>query len=487
MRLTLRPRSPGDLDGLFRLGGLALVAALASALTLKLGGLAGPFAALCLLPLAAALWTAEPTPAGEGAVLSLAALAVVVLGRSLGWAERAAPDWISPLLALGAVGTVLSLMALGLLRLLGRIRLRAQVAEAERTTLHRLLVEQPGLMLMLDGQDRVRAAFGEAPVEVSAERLFASGLAGAFPADSDALQAAVQRTRDEGFAEVRFGPRPLLLRLRRNGGDRLVGHVLDAAPERARAQALQAERDAALAASTAKTRFLADMSHELRTPLNAVMGFSDVMRSRLFGPIPDRYGEYAQLIHESGGHLLALINDILDVSKIEAAKYKLQLERIDAREPVNAALRLLRPGADEAGVHLRAVLPSAPLPAELDPRAVRQMLLNLVGNALKFTPRGGQVTVTLDAADGQLELTVADTGVGIAPEDLARLGRPYEQAGDAASQARGTGLGLSLVRALAGLHGGTMSIESALGEGAAVTVRMPVLLAAAADDDAPAA
>jgi cell cycle sensor histidine kinase DivJ len=216
------------------------------------------------------------------------------------------------------------------------------------------------------------------------------------------------------------------------------------------------------------------MSHELRTPLNAIMGFSDIMRARLFGPLPDRYGEYADLIHESGRHLLDLINDVLDVSKIEASKYELQLETGDAREPVQAALRLLRVQADEAGIGLRGVLPAEPLEATLDKRAVKQMTLNLVSNALKFTPRLGQVTVTLAAVDGALELTVADTGVGVAPEDLARLGRPYEQA-EAGRAVIGTGLGLSLVRALAELHGGSMVIESALGEGTAVTVQLPVL------------
>ena len=227
-------------------------------------------------------------------------------------------------------------------------------------------------------------------------------------------------------------------------------------------------------------RFLANMSHELRTPLNAIMGFSDIMRARLFGDLPAKYAEYAELIHESGRHLLDLINDVLDMSKIEADKYELRLDTFDARDPVNDALRILRAQADEAHVHLRGVLPPSELDVTADHRALKQMVLNLVSNALKFTPAGGSVTVTLQAAAGELELVVADTGVGIAPEDLERLGRPFEQVGDNERRAGGTGLGLSLVKAFAGLHQGNLTVESRLGEGAAFTVRLPVLVAAPA-------
>jgi cell cycle sensor histidine kinase DivJ len=140
---------------------------------------------------------------------------------------------------------------------------------------------------------------------------------------------------------------------------------------------------------------------------------------------------------------------------------------------VSAALRLMRVQADEAGLSLRAALPSDPVEMEADTRALKQIALNLLSNALKFTPRGGQVTVTLQAQGEVMELVVADTGVGIAPEDLKRLGRPFEQAGDVKQRAKGTGLGLSLVRGLAELHGGEMIIESTLGEGTSVTVRLP--------------
>ncbi|MFY8210123.1 MAG: cell cycle sensor histidine kinase DivJ, partial [Caulobacter sp.] len=259
--------------------------------------------------------------------------------------------------------------------------------------------------------------------------------------------------------------------------NQLVGVLRDITVERHREHALDQARIDAEALAAGRARFLANMSHELRTPLNAIMGFSDIMRARMFGPLSDRYAEYAELIHESGGHLLDLINDVLDMSKIEAERFELQRGVFDAREAVQAAMRLLRVQSDTAGVQLRGVLPPGELEVDADRRALKQIVLNLVSNALKFTPRGGQVTVTAHGYDGVLEIVVADTGVGISPEDLERLGRPYEQAGGAEQRARGTGLGLSLVRAFAQLHGGEMVIESRLGAGTTVSVRLPVLLA----------
>ena len=153
----------------------------------------------------------------------------------------------------------------------------------------------------------------------------------------------------------------------------------------------------------------------------------------------------------------------------------------------NAVLRLMRGQADRAGVQLRGVLPREPLEIDADRRALKQIALNLVSNALKFTPRNGAVTVGLQAVGGLMELVVADTGMGMSPEDLARVGRPYEQAGDAERRAAGTGLGLSLVRSFAELHGGEMILESAVGEGTTVTVRMPVLLPPSAPSGAESA
>ncbi|WP_168076915.1 HAMP domain-containing sensor histidine kinase, partial [Caulobacter sp. SSI4214] len=285
-----------------------------------------------------------------------------------------------------------------------------------------------------------------------------------------------------GAASLTFNPalgveRVVALDLQRVAPNQLVGLLRDVTAERNRESALDQARADAEALAAGRARFLANMSHELRTPLNAIMGFSDIMRAKMFGPLTDRYAEYAELIHESGGHLLDLINDVLDMSKIEAERFELQRGVFDAREAVQAAMRLLRVQSDTAGVQLRGVLPPGELEVDADRRALKQIVLNLVSNALKFTPRGGQVTVTAHGYDGVLEIVVADTGVGISPEDLERLGRPYEQAGGPDQRARGTGLGLSLVRAFAKLHGGEMSIESRLGAGTSVSVRLPVLLA----------
>src|SRR5438128_8866865 len=176
---------------------------------------------------------------------------------------------------------------------------------------------------------------------------------------------------------------------------RLVGALRDARAQRARETELEEARVLAEQQNAGKSRFLANMSHELRTPLNAIMGFSDIMRQRLFGPLGDRYAEYSELIHESGSHLLELINDVLDMSKIEAERFELAIETFDARESVQAVLRLMRGQAERAGVHLREVLPAAPVYADADRRALKQIALNLISNSLKFTPRGGSVTVTV--------------------------------------------------------------------------------------------
>ena len=273
--------------------------------------------------------------------------------------------------------------------------------------------------------------------------------------------------------------------MRRLSPMRLVAALRDATSDHFRLVDLEQTAADAEALNIGKSRFLANMSHELRTPLNAIMGFSDVMRQRIFGDLPHRYAEYAELIHDAGSHLVG--SDQRRARHVQDRGVALSscrssgwMRAIRSRRPS----RLMRLQADEAGVQLRGLLSGEPLFLDADRRALKQITLNLVSNALKFTPKGGLVTVSLDSLAGAMELSVTDTGLGIAAEDLERLGQPFVQAGDSVQQGRGTGLGLSLVRAFAELHGGQMVIESRLGEGTAVTVRLPIT---AAKDEGPTA
>ncbi len=264
-----------------------------------------------------------------------------------------------------------------------------------------------------------------------------------------------------------------------DGGD-ILAVTREIAAFRAQSAALVEARDEALAATKEKSRFLAAMSHELRTPLNAIIGFSEVMAREMFGALAPRYREYAGLIQGSGQHLLDLINDLLDMAKIEAGKMDIHEELFDLGETAESAARFLGHAAEQAGVQLDLDVPVRQ--AFADRRAVKQMLVNLLSNAVKFTMPGGRVTMSARADGAAVILTVADTGAGIAPGDLARLGRPFEQSGNARGK-EGTGLGLALVKSLAALHGGEATIASVLGEGTTVTVRLPHAAVAAAQNN----
>lgn len=250
------------------------------------------------------------------------------------------------------------------------------------------------------------------------------------------------------------------------------------AAEKLQAARLEAEqaRRAAEDANRAKSQFLATMSHELRTPLNAIIGFAEVIKEMHFGAdAQDRYVDYAHDIHESGQHLLELINDILDIAKIEAGKLKISPEVLQLKPVLNGCMRLFatRANAKELTLHCSTTPAEATLYA--DERAIKQILFNLLSNAVKFTLSGGHITVRATAdEDGCISIVVADTGIGIPEDHIERVMQPFEQFENRYDQMReGTGLGLSLVKALAEVHGGTVAIDSRVDVGTTVTVRFP--------------
>jgi len=238
---------------------------------------------------------------------------------------------------------------------------------------------------------------------------------------------------------------------------------------------LERARNAAESASRSKSRFLAMMSHELRTPLNAIIGFADLMQTGTLGPVsPPRYREYVRDIHLSGLNLLAVINDILDMAKIEEGKMVLFEEEVDLDEQIYLAFRFIAFRARQSGVEVEMRVPEDLPRLHADRRAIRHILFNLLGNAIKFTPSGGRVSVVARRLADGLELAVIDTGIGMSPEHLAIALTPFGQVANEFTRTHdGTGLGLPLVKSLAELHGATLRIESDLGVGTTVRVIFP--------------
>jgi signal transduction histidine kinase len=253
-----------------------------------------------------------------------------------------------------------------------------------------------------------------------------------------------------------------------------VVHRHRAAEREAVYEATRVAKDEAEVANRAKSEFLANMSHELRTPLNAVIGFSQAMLGQLRGPLNDHYRGYAQDIHDGGAHLLAIIGDILDLSKAEAGKLQLGEEAVGLHEVLEQACRFVQLRAAEAGHQL--LLRDTPMPPIVaDPLRLKQIVINLLSNAVKFTPRGGRIEIgaTFDQYNGFV-ITVADNGIGIAREHLDRVMEPFAQVESAFSRSHeGSGLGLALAKKMTKLHQGTLSIDSEPGRGTTVTVTLP--------------
>jgi signal transduction histidine kinase len=227
-------------------------------------------------------------------------------------------------------------------------------------------------------------------------------------------------------------------------------------------------------ASQHKSEFLANMSHELRTPLNAIIGFSEVLSERMFGDLNTKQDEYLKDIYASGQHLLSLINDILDLSKIEAGRMELELTDFHLPTALDNALTLVRERAGRRGIALHMIIDERLDYVRADERKVRQVVLNLLSNAIKFTPEGGRIDVRALPVDGSVEVSVSDTGVGIAPEDQEAIFEEFRQVGTADKKVEGTGLGLALSRKFIELHGGRIWVESQVGAGSTFTFALPI-------------
>jgi len=295
------------------------------------------------------------------------------------------------------------------------------------------------------------------------------------------LHISERRTKDGGYVSVGTDITALKTHEEKlvDSEKRLMATVADLRVSQQRSAELTekyaAEKTRAEEANQAKSKFLANMSHELRTPLNAIIGFSEIMESNMFGPLgAEKYHEYCGDIRGSGQYLLDVINDILDMSKIEAGRIRLDFEDLELDQLLGEAMRVVSARAQEKELQLVARI-SPELRLRADRRALKQIALNLLSNAVKFTPAGGRVTVRGRAADHCIVLAIADTGIGIAKDALTKLGRPFEQVESQLTKShQGSGLGLAISKSLVELHGGRMRIRSTLGKGTLVVVRLPL-------------
>ncbi|HME29753.1 MAG TPA: ATP-binding protein [Pseudolabrys sp.] len=295
------------------------------------------------------------------------------------------------------------------------------------------------------------------------------------------LHISERRTKDGGYVSVGTDITALKTHEEKlvDSEKRLMATVADLRASQQRsaelAEKYAEEKTRAEEANQAKSKFLANMSHELRTPLNAIIGFSEIMESGMFGPLgAEKYHEYCSDIRGSGQYLLEVINDILDMSKIEAGRIRLDFEDLNLDSLLGEAMRVVGARAQDKQLQLSARI-SPELRLRADRRALKQIILNLLSNAVKFTPAGGRVTVRGRASDQCITLAIADTGIGIAKDALTRLGRPFEQVESQLTKShQGSGLGLAISKSLVELHGGRMCIRSMLGRGTLVVVRLPL-------------
>jgi len=472
--------------------GLASFAAMIGYLALLTGGVVSPLVIwLALVPAEAALTGGRSAVLRAGMVAALAWLLVVVIEAAgmLPVSRLTLPLW-----QVYACSVLAALMQAMLIAVAAQDRQRAaDAAAAEGAAMYRFLADNATDLITRHSSDgRIRfaspatsALLGWLPEDITGRAMQTL----VHPEDFQAVQEALMESsyngragsaevrlkhRDGHFVWMEMRCRPAQMTL--DEPAEIVAVTRDISERKNHEHALVEARDAALDASRAKSRFLANMSHELRTPLNAIIGFSEVMTREMFGALGPRYQEYSRLIHESGSHLLDLINGVLDMSKIEAGKFELHEELFDLEETAESAVRFLKIPAERANVALKLNIVAGARLVFADRRAVKQILVNLLSNGVKYTPAGGEVRVAArpgDAGQG-IEIVVRDTGTGISKQDLERLGKPFEQVESAETRAKeGTGLGLALVKALAQMHGGTAVLDSVLGEGTTVTIYLP--------------
>ncbi|NUS18911.1 MAG: PAS domain-containing sensor histidine kinase, partial [Mesorhizobium sp.] len=454
-------------------GGLALAGAIAAA-----GGLASPVALLAVALPVETWWVSGSRRAAlSGALAALAAIMLQPFAGHvlpLGAAEIATWHWLLPLA-----------WALTLLPRAAAFANPASLRPAEPAG-DRLEDVIDAVVLRVGRQGEVVDASAKARsiLKLAPELLLGTGLfdrvhlsdrVAYLTALADMRQDAPKRRLELRIRLPREGSgaadnfRPFSLELMRGEADRdlftLILRENDAVA--ALREELAEAREATAAAEVAKGRFLAVVSHELRSPLNAIIGFSDMLLHEMFGAFKDpRQKEYVGLVRESGQHLLSVVTSILDVSRIEAGAYATELEPFRFVQAVDMCRSMMRPLADAKSIVLATQI--APDTGEInaDRRAVQQILINLASNAVKFTPDGGSVVIGAKRVGSRLHFWVSDTGIGIAEEDMANLGKPFMQIqNDYTRRFEGTGLGLSLVKGLVALHDGTMSIESVPGEG----------------------
>ena len=479
------------------LTGLVTMAAVSS------GGITS-FAAvwLVIVPLEAALAGSRRVVA-VASIFTLAAAGLLVGAGELDLLPASATSGNAALAALGIVSAVLCAAGLALAATLARSSGWVSYAEDDR---YRLLARNMTDVIMRYGRDgavlfvspAAASLFGRRVLDLHGQGLFdrvhvadrpayltALGDAAAL-GESRSVEFRVRRDSSDAtgrspgeFVWVEMRCRPLQQAVVEVAGDdrrEVVAVLRDVTDRKRQERELEDARSEAERTNAAKSRFLATMSHELRTPLNAIIGFSEMlMRERALTLDAGRRHEYAGLINDSGHHLLAVINGILDMSKIETGNFEITPEPFAPAQVIADCCDLLALRAQEAGVRLERT-PTGKLPELVaDKRALHQILLNLLSNAIRFTDRGGKVTIGARAEAGSIVFVVEDTGVGIGDEDLARVGEPYFQARASYDRRHGgTGLGLSIVKGLVRLHAGEINIRSRIGEGTRVSVRLPL-------------